>query len=78
MSDSIFNIFNITYVITVLLIIAGFLLIIFNKRLMPEETRSSNLDERFKNPQIPSIGMTLMVIGDIVLVALLIISKKLN
>ena len=59
------NVFNlITYLIAIIQIIAGLLLIIFNKKLAPQKP----ISEENKESQIPMMGIILIGLADVILI----------
>ncbi len=59
---------SITYILAVLQIIAGFFVLIYNKKLIHHEP----ISEDNKESQIPLIGVILICLGDIILMIILL------
>lgn len=69
--DIMFNWF--TYLIAIIQIIAGLLIIKFNKNLEPQKSTSENDS---MDSQIPMIGIILIGLGDLILIIILLISGR--
>jgi hypothetical protein len=68
MGENGFNWF--TYAIAIIQILAGLLIIIFNRKLAPQKP----ISEDNKESQIPMTGIILIGLGDIILILFLVIS----